>query len=496
MPIEDFQGGITRRGRPQSILPVTVVAIMALTVFRWVTLVESPLNLQFDEAQYWDWSRHLAFGYVSKPPLIAWIIWLTTRLFGDGEAGVRAAAPLLHALTAFATFATARKLFGPVPAFWAAIAYATLPSVSYSSLIISTDAILLPFWALALGDWWRLLERPKTVTALRLGLWIGMGLLAKYAMIYFVLCAAVHLVVSLDARKHMSWRPIAMALGVAALIVAPNLAWNFRNGWATFSHTANNADWEGTRHGGAGAALTFLASQLAIFGPVFTGLLVWRLATVRRDDADDRTLLLLSFGVPILVIVTVQALIAGAHMNWAAPAYISLCILISAMAFEHHPRWLATSGALHCVLLVWMCFSFVGAIPVEAKTHKLDIFAKLKGWNRVAALVDENMQSLPGANLLVDERKYAVLFNYYLRNKPYRVLIWPFMGKGHNQFSLTNAVDQKNGQHVLLVSRWPEPNIEHSFAQESQIAHLSVIPEPGEIRSFFLFDCHDLQATP
>ena len=24
-----------------------------------------------DEAQYWSWSRHLAFGYFSKPPIIA-----------------------------------------------------------------------------------------------------------------------------------------------------------------------------------------------------------------------------------------------------------------------------------------------------------------------------------------------------------------------------------------------------------------------------------------
>jgi hypothetical protein len=31
-------------------------------------------DLFFDESQYWSWSRDLAFGYIYKPPLLAWII--------------------------------------------------------------------------------------------------------------------------------------------------------------------------------------------------------------------------------------------------------------------------------------------------------------------------------------------------------------------------------------------------------------------------------------
>src|SRR5258707_8901597 len=38
-----------------------------------------------DETYYWDWSRHLAFGYYDHPPVIAWLIaagnWLA-GLFG------------------------------------------------------------------------------------------------------------------------------------------------------------------------------------------------------------------------------------------------------------------------------------------------------------------------------------------------------------------------------------------------------------------------------
>ena len=36
-----------------------------------------------DEAQYWLWSKKLDIGYLSKPPLISWMIMLHTFFFGD-----------------------------------------------------------------------------------------------------------------------------------------------------------------------------------------------------------------------------------------------------------------------------------------------------------------------------------------------------------------------------------------------------------------------------
>ena len=65
-------------------------ALRLLTLFRLATLAFSQTELFFDEAQYWFWSRELAFGYYSKPPLIAWIIRGATELCGQGEACIRA----------------------------------------------------------------------------------------------------------------------------------------------------------------------------------------------------------------------------------------------------------------------------------------------------------------------------------------------------------------------------------------------------------------------
>src|SRR5438105_9230025 len=99
-------------------------AILAmLTVIRLVGLKLSVVDLFMDEAQYWDWSRELAFGYFSKPPLLAWLIAATDVVCGNGEACVRIASPLLHFGTGLVVYAIADMLYGRPTAAWAALAY-------------------------------------------------------------------------------------------------------------------------------------------------------------------------------------------------------------------------------------------------------------------------------------------------------------------------------------------------------------------------------------
>src|SRR5215216_2667330 len=127
-----------------------LAAVAAITAARLVWLAVSQTDLYPDEAQYWFWAQHPAFGYYSKPPLIAWLIALTTFLFGDGEFAVRLSAQLLHAVAAGFVYGIGARLYDGRVGFWAALAYASGPGVSLSAFVISTDAALLPCWAAAL----------------------------------------------------------------------------------------------------------------------------------------------------------------------------------------------------------------------------------------------------------------------------------------------------------------------------------------------------------
>ena len=90
-------------------------------------LAVSNAELFFDEAQYWAWSQEPAFGYFTKPPLIAWLIGASSAVCGDTPFCVRLPVPLLHFVSTFILYAIARKLFDQRIAFWSVMVSSRLP---------------------------------------------------------------------------------------------------------------------------------------------------------------------------------------------------------------------------------------------------------------------------------------------------------------------------------------------------------------------------------
>ncbi|MGD9744551.1 MAG: ArnT family glycosyltransferase, partial [Dongiaceae bacterium] len=162
-----------------------LIAIGLLTLWRILCLAFTPLQLDYEEAQYWFWAQEPAWGYFSKPPLIAWLIRLSTALFGDGEFGIRLPSPVMHGIAALVAGAAAARLADARAGFWTAIAYATLPGVAFSALLMTTDVPLLLAWSLALYGFVRMAgEGGSTGWAIWTGLAVGLGALAKYAMAF------------------------------------------------------------------------------------------------------------------------------------------------------------------------------------------------------------------------------------------------------------------------------------------------------------------------
>src|SRR5262245_32630507 len=162
-----------------------IALLVLLLALRLIANAFSVTGLVFDEAQYWSWSRELDLGYFSKPPLLAWLIRGTSELCGQDEACLRSFPPVLSTIAAYFVFLTGRALYGMHVAVWSAIIFATLPLTAFLVTSITTDVPLLLFWSIALYAWTMLIGRKNVAWAVALGFTIGIGLLAKYAMIYF-----------------------------------------------------------------------------------------------------------------------------------------------------------------------------------------------------------------------------------------------------------------------------------------------------------------------
>jgi 4-amino-4-deoxy-L-arabinose transferase-like glycosyltransferase len=484
--VMDAQAARVKAAAEERSFRVAIFALFALTVLRILWIASGATDLYPDEAQYWLWSLHPAWGYYSKPPLIAWLIAGSTSLGGsDNELAVRLPAPLLHFGTALMVYAIAQRLYDARVAFWSSLAYATLPGVFVSSLIISTDAPLLLCWSIALYAFVRAREpNSQAWWWVAVGLAAGVGLLAKYAMAYWLLSALLFLLVYRDERRHLS--RFAGATIVTLLVYAPNFVWNFIHGFVSYRHTEDNAALGGTLFHPS-HLLEFFGSQFGVFGPVFFASLVLCAFQARRIFASRREALLAMFAMPSLAMMLVVSLLSRAEPNWAAPTYVSAIILVVAFLLSvGWSRLVWGSVALHLAAVILlaelkpMARSFGYDLPA-----KYDALHRLRGWHLLGASVGRLLFENPGTQLMADDRELTAALVYYVVPHPLDALKWNGDGGIHDQFDLMADPARFIGQDFLLVSyRENVDDIVARFQSALSVGHITIPLGGGTVRRY------------
>jgi 4-amino-4-deoxy-L-arabinose transferase-like glycosyltransferase len=470
-------------------LALTAGLLGALTIVRYIGLHYSAVDLFFDESQYWSWSRDLAFGYFSKPPLLAWIIAASSAVCGDGEACARAASPLLYFGTSLLIYAAAEEIYDARTAFWSALAFALLPGVVFSSRIISTDVPMLFCWALALLAYVKLLRGPDWRWVFVLGGAIGVGMLAKYAMAYFLAGMALAALFDRGARDVVLRRQTLGALLLALLILSPNILWNMLNGFVTLKHTGDNIQGGGLKLSPLGT-LEFIGTQFGVAGPLlFAGFLValarWRSAATREDR------LMLAFAIPPLAAVVALGLFRNVNANWAAAAFVSITIVVVAVwVREGWRKVLATTLVLgllaQVVLLAGDAMAYRAGIA--ALGEKGDIYRRTLGWRGLGEAVAAKAREADAKTVVAEGRQELASLVYYLRDAPQPVRSWPSHESPDNQFDMTHALDGTSVQPILFVSGCPYPaRLAKVFPQVKPLGPLLVRSGPTSHRGYHTF---------
>ncbi|SON54538.1 putative membrane protein [Hartmannibacter diazotrophicus] len=397
---------------------------------RVLALLLAKTDLYVDEAQYWSWAKVPDFGYYSKPPLIAWIIAVTTALFGNSEWAVRLAAPILHGATSLVLAALAARFYGGRVGFWSAVTFLLVPAVSLSSLLITTDIPLLLAWSFALLFMARWLDDGGWGNALGLGLAIGVGLNAKYAMAFFPAAALLYLLLTPEHRRRLLGPQFWAAIAIGILLIVPNILWNAAHSFVTFSHTRDNANWSGPAiHPEAMAE--FLGSQFGVFGPILFAALLAMVFGLRRSANRPADRFLIVFSVPILAAFTLQAIIKEANANWAATAYPAATILVTALLITHSKpddakrRMLFRAstglhGLIAFVLLVAPAFAPSLWLPKIGNP-----MSRVLGWSDYMSALGKEAQASGARTLIFVRRGDAAEALYYLRDTPFAIAVTP-----------------------------------------------------------------------
>jgi 4-amino-4-deoxy-L-arabinose transferase-like glycosyltransferase len=441
-----------------------ILLTAALTLARLIALFRTPLELYPDEAQYWLWSRTLAFGYYSKPPIIAWAIRASTAFGGDAEPWVRLPAVLFQGGAALLVFWIARRLYGSRTALAATAIYALTPAIQLSATVVATDAPLLFFIGLTICAYVALQSaegRLRLALAAGVGAALGLAFLSKYAAVYALIGIGLHLALSPAARRRWTAASIGLAAGVFLAVLTPNIAWNAAHGFATIQHTAADAHWSGRQLFNPGELGTFLLTQFAAFGPipfavliVGSGLLAYR----RRLETPD--ILLLCFTLPPIALVAVQAFVSRANANWSGASYLPGAILVAAWLMRWRTRRLLVAALAIQAVIAAGFFALVLQPRFADSLGQANSLKRARGWSQTAEAIVRKVRLEQPAGLtaiVVNNRFLYSSLAYYGRDYFREPLaaplkIWLRGTSAGNQAEASAPLTPASGQRVLAVA--------------------------------------------
>ncbi len=197
-------------------------------------LYAGEVELLPQEAYYWNYSQHLDLGYLDHPPMVGWLVWLGTCLFGQTELGVRAPALVASLIALYFSVRLAQNLLGRPHAHLVVLLFAVLPFFFGTGFFMTPDAPLVACWAGALYFLERTLVAGDHRAWLGTGICVGLGLLSKYTIALIAPAALAYMLLDRMSRRWLlTPRPYAAIL-LALLLASPVLLWNAQHGWASF----------------------------------------------------------------------------------------------------------------------------------------------------------------------------------------------------------------------------------------------------------------------
>lgn len=411
---------------------VILFALILLKFLLQYFLIAPEYDLQRDEYLHLDMANHLAWGYLSVPPLTSWVSYLI-KLLGNSVFWVKFFPALFGALTMVVVWKSIEELRGGM---YALILGATCVLFS---VLLRLNTLYQPnsFDVLAWTTFYFVVL--KYINS-KEGRWLfigavvfALGFLNKYNIAFLLVGMFPALLLS-GHRRVLSERPFYWALLLALLLVSPNLFWQYENGFPVIHHLRQLSDLHLVnvdRWGFLKAQLLFFAGALFVWGAglyalaaypffrpyrLFFWSFIFTLVVFLYFKAKDYYAIGLY---PIYIAFGAAYLEKVLEKGWRVylrPALILLPLLFFIPLYlyvlpNRSPEYIQQHSESYRALglLRWE----------DGKDHALpQDFADMLGWRELAAKVDSVYSQIPSTEptlVLCDNYGQAGAINYYTR---------------------------------------------------------------------------------
>jgi len=212
----------------------TFALTAAVGLFALRLVFSATTDLIPEEAYYWNYAQHLDFGYVDHPPMVAWLIALSTRALGNSEFSIRLPAVLCWLVTAFYMYRFTNSAFGKTSACLVLAFLTTFPFFFSVGFLMTPDAPLCAAWAGCLWFLARSLLKEDGRAWIWVGVFAGLGMLSKYSIALLGPATFFFIILDARSRRWLRRREPYQAILIASLLFCPVVVWNANHEWVSF----------------------------------------------------------------------------------------------------------------------------------------------------------------------------------------------------------------------------------------------------------------------
>jgi hypothetical protein len=374
----------------------TLLAIAAAVALLHL-LTNSRYGFHRDELQFLSDARHLDWGYVSYPPFTPFVEHIGLSLFGLSMVGLRIFSVIAQATVVFVSGMMARDLGGNR---LAQVTAALCVGLSGLPLFEGTEFQYTSFsyfwWILVCWFTIRLLKSENPRWWIAIGACIGLALLSKYSVAFFIAGLLVGIVLTPARRSLKSvwfWAGVALAL----LVFLPNFIWLVRHDFISY-HFLQRIH---ARDVAQGRAEGYWKYQFLLDINPFA-IPLWLIGLVACFRSSRYSMLAWMYVVPVLLFW-----IGKGRFYYVAEAYPAM-IAMGAAAAEcwliTRPAWLRRSlaTAFFIGLFAFGAYAAAVLIPIAsngplrdfALKHNGDLREEI-GWDELVRTVAQIRDSLP-----------------------------------------------------------------------------------------------------
>ncbi|WP_321778205.1 ArnT family glycosyltransferase [Sulfurimonas sp.] len=291
---------------------IALVAIIRL-------LLAPHLGLGADEAHYVIYALNLDWSYYDHPPLVGWVQYIFTSIFGLNEFGARVSAISIGFFTSifiyfliFQIDKDSKRSFIAILALHASFLFNALFLMTMPDTLLFLLIIPIIYSVIAIE------EKGSNRSWLMLGLFLGLAGLAKYTAILFLIPIILYFIIR--RRFDILFSPnIIPSAFLALLIVSPVIYWNIQTDFASLIYQSNHVvgassiNWNGFT--------TSLVGQFIAYNPFLFPLAFFGLYKSLRSK-NSYLFLSALFGLVLFSFFTYSALYKTALPHWSALFYM------------------------------------------------------------------------------------------------------------------------------------------------------------------------------